>query len=102
VERGDGGLAGRAVELARAGDTAAVAACLDGGVPVDLANDSGDTLLMLAACHGREETVRALLSRGADPPEWPRGRSSGLPPAAAGALTSARAASARVLLATSR
>jgi ankyrin repeat protein len=67
VERGDGGLAGQAVELARAGDTVAVAACLEGGVPVDLANGSGGTLLMLAACHGREETVRALLSRGADP-----------------------------------
>jgi len=67
VEDDDGELAGRAVELARAGDTAALAACLDSGVPVDLANENGDTLLMLAAYHGHEETVRALLSRGADP-----------------------------------
>ena len=67
MENGDGDLAGRAAELAREGDTAALAACLDGGVPVDLANENGDTLLMLAAYHGHEETVRALLSRGADP-----------------------------------
>jgi hypothetical protein len=67
VEQDDGGLAGQAVDLARAGDTAALATCLDGGVPVDQANENGDTLLMLAAYHGHEETVRALLSRGADP-----------------------------------
>ena len=67
MEHDDAGLAGRAVELARAGDAAALAGCLDGGIPVDLANESGDTLLMLAAYHGHEETVRALLSRGADP-----------------------------------
>jgi ankyrin repeat protein len=59
--------AARAFELARAGETGALAAYLDGGVPVDLANDNGDTLLMLAAYHAHEETVRALLARGADP-----------------------------------
>jgi uncharacterized protein len=53
--------------LARAGDTAAVAAYVDAGVPVNLGNDSGDTLLMLAAYHGHPDTVRALLERGADP-----------------------------------
>jgi hypothetical protein len=53
--------------LARAGDTAAVAAYVDAGVPVNLSNDSGDTLLMLAAYHGHPDTVRALLERGADP-----------------------------------
>ena len=67
MDNDDGGLAGRAVESARAGDTAALAECLDGGVPVDLANENGDTLLMLAAYHGHAVTVRALLSRGADP-----------------------------------
>jgi hypothetical protein len=53
--------------LARAGDTAAVAAYVDAGVPVNLTNDSGDSLLMLAAYHGHPDTVRALLERGADP-----------------------------------
>jgi ankyrin repeat protein len=34
---------------------------------VNLANDSGDTLVMLAAYHGHPDTVRALLAEGADP-----------------------------------
>lgn len=53
--------------LARAGDTTAVAAYVDAGVPVNLTNDSGDSLLMLAAYHGHPHTVQALLERGADP-----------------------------------
>ena len=36
------------------------------GVPVNLTNDKGDTLLILAAYHGHPETVAALLDRGAD------------------------------------
>jgi ankyrin repeat protein len=54
-------------DLARAGDTAALAAYVDAGVPVELTNDRGDTLLMLAAYHGHDAAVRALLERGADP-----------------------------------
>ena len=42
-------------------------AYVDAGVPVNLTNDSGDSLLMLAAYHGHPDTVRALLARGADP-----------------------------------
>jgi ankyrin repeat protein len=53
--------------LARTGQTEALAAYVDAGVPVDLTNDAGDTLLMLAAYHGHAGTVRALLERGADP-----------------------------------
>ena len=53
--------------LARAGETAAIAAYVDAGVPVNLTNDKGDTLLMLAAYHGHADTVAALLERGADP-----------------------------------
>src|ERR1700761_4829771 len=53
--------------LARAGDTAALTAYLDAGVPVNLTNDSGDSLLMLAAYHGHPDTVEGLLARGADP-----------------------------------
>ncbi|TDD36432.1 ankyrin repeat domain-containing protein [Actinomadura sp. KC06] len=60
-------LATRLFEMARAGRTAELAEYVDAGVPVNLSNDKGDTLLMLAAYHGRAETVRALAARGADP-----------------------------------
>jgi ankyrin repeat protein len=53
--------------LARAGETEQLAAYLDAGVDANLANQKGDTLVMLAAYHGHAETVRALLERGADP-----------------------------------
>lgn len=60
-------LAAKIFELARNGDTDTVAAYVDSGVPPNLSNDKGDTLVMLAAYHGHADTVRALLSRGADP-----------------------------------
>jgi ankyrin repeat protein len=60
-------LAGRVFDLARRGDTEALASYVDAGVPVNLTNDKGDTLLMLAAYHGHGDTVRALVTRGADP-----------------------------------
>lgn len=60
-------LAGRLFEMARTGDTATLSAYLDAGVPADLSNDNGDSLVMLAAYHGHAATVAALLSRGADP-----------------------------------
>jgi ankyrin repeat protein len=53
--------------LARSGDARALAAYVDAGVPVNLTNDTGDSLLMLAAYHGHAEAVRALVERGADP-----------------------------------
>lgn len=52
-------------DLARQGATTDLTAYLDAGVPMDLINERGDTLLMLAAYHGHAETVSALLSRGA-------------------------------------
>jgi len=58
--------AGRLFDLARQGRTAELAAYVDEGVPVNLANDKGDSLLILAAYHGHAELVRALLARGAD------------------------------------
>jgi len=61
------GLATRMFDLARSGDSETLAAYLDAGLPVDLANQSGDTLVMLAAYHGRAATVRVLVERGADP-----------------------------------
>lgn len=60
-------LATRLFTMARGGATATLAAYVDAGIPVDLANHHGDTLLMLAAYHGHAETVRVLLERGADP-----------------------------------
>jgi uncharacterized protein len=53
-------------DLARAGDTARLTEAIDAGVPVNLTNESGDSLLMLAAYHVHPDTVRALLDRGAD------------------------------------
>ncbi|WP_327298754.1 MULTISPECIES: ankyrin repeat domain-containing protein [unclassified Streptomyces] len=57
-------LATRVFDLARQGETAALAAYVDAGVPVNLTNDRGDTLVMLAAYHGHAETVEALITRG--------------------------------------
>jgi ankyrin repeat protein len=60
-------LATRMYDLARAGDTATLRAYVEAGVPANLTNSKGDTLLMLAAYHGHAETVRMLTERGADP-----------------------------------
>ncbi len=59
-------LAGRLFTMARTGDTESLIAYLDAGVPADLNNEAGDTLVMLAAYHGHAEAVRALVSKGAD------------------------------------
>ncbi|MFI0734097.1 ankyrin repeat domain-containing protein [Streptomyces sp. NPDC021225] len=66
-------LAAKVFDLARRGDTDTLAAYVDAGVPANLTNDKGDSLLMLAACHGHAATVSALLRRGADP-NRPSGR----------------------------
>lgn len=60
-------LATRLFDAARTGAVDTLATYLDAGVPVNLSNDRGDTLLMLAAYHGHAATVVALLERGADP-----------------------------------
>ncbi|MDP9866505.1 ankyrin repeat protein [Streptosporangium brasiliense] len=57
----------RLFDLARTGQTDRLRAYVEAGVPADLSNDRGDTLLMLAAYHGHPETVRALTALGADP-----------------------------------
>jgi ankyrin repeat protein len=59
-------LATRVFDMARDGDAASLAAYVDAGVPVNLTNDSGDTLVMLAAYHGHAEAVTALTARGAE------------------------------------
>jgi len=43
--------------LARAGGTDASRASVEAGVPANLTHGEGDTLLMLAACHGHAEPV---------------------------------------------
>ena len=55
-----------AFDLAREGQTAQLGDYVDAGLPVNLTNGVGDTLLILAAYHSHPETVRALLDRGAD------------------------------------
>lgn len=59
-------VAGHVFDLARGGETDALAAYLDAGAPVDLTNEKGDTLLILASYHEHEDTVALLLERGAD------------------------------------
>jgi ankyrin repeat protein len=57
-------LATRIFDLARRGETEALVEYVDAGVPADLTNDRGDSLVMLAAYHGHADAVRALLARG--------------------------------------
>jgi len=55
-----------AFDLARGGETGRLSEYVDAGLPVNLTNGAGDSLLILAAYHMHLETVRALLDRGAD------------------------------------
>jgi uncharacterized protein len=59
-------LAHQMFDLARAGETDRLEAYVEAGVPVDLTDASGNTLLMLAAYHGHPGTVSMLARRGAD------------------------------------
>ncbi|RDG30554.1 ankyrin repeat domain-containing protein [Streptomyces corynorhini] len=59
-------LATKVFDLARSGETETLAAYVDAGVPANLTNDRGDSLLMLAAYHGHAAAVEALIARGAD------------------------------------
>lgn len=58
-------LATKIFDLARQGPAEALVAYVDAGVPANLTNDRGDSLLMLAAYHGHADAVRELLARGA-------------------------------------
>jgi len=54
-------------QMARGGETAALATLLGQGMPANLRNERGDSLLMLASYNGHPDTTRALLEHGADP-----------------------------------
>jgi hypothetical protein len=56
-----------AFAAARVGDAETLRALLDRGVPANVRNEKGDSLLMLAAYHGHQVAVGLLLERGADP-----------------------------------
>lgn len=56
----------RLLDAARAGDEPFVTSAVDQGVPANLTDANGNTLLMLAAYHGHSDLVAALAERGAD------------------------------------
>ncbi|GAA1498558.1 ankyrin repeat domain-containing protein [Paeniglutamicibacter kerguelensis] len=53
-------------DLAREGAAEKLMAIIDQGIPVDLTDSKGDTLMILAAYNGHDATVAGLLERGAD------------------------------------
>lgn len=55
-----------AMDLARQGNTAELLEFIDRGLPIDVQDGEGNTLLMLAAYRGNLATVEALIDRGAD------------------------------------
>ncbi|WP_028694677.1 ankyrin repeat domain-containing protein [Pseudomonas cremoricolorata] len=59
--------AAQVFDCARAGDAQMLDRLISSGLPVDLRNGKGDTLLMLASYHGHFEAVQVLLRHGADP-----------------------------------
>ena len=59
-------LAHRMFDLAREGDAERLMAYVDSGVPADLTDAAGNTLVMLGAYHGHPAVVDGLAKRGAD------------------------------------
>ncbi len=56
-----------ALDAARSGATELLRRMLAAGMPVNLADEKGNSLLMLASYHGHFELTRELLQRGAAP-----------------------------------
>lgn len=54
-------------DYARDGDAERLRAYVGQGVPANLTDATGNTLLMLTAYHGHADTVAALVALGADP-----------------------------------
>ncbi|KAI0005592.1 ankyrin [Xylariaceae sp. FL0662B] len=59
--------AGRIYDAARSGQTDVFEQALPAGLPANMTNEKGDTLLMLAAYHGHADLVKLLMQHGADP-----------------------------------
>ncbi len=59
--------AGRVFQYARMGHAGDLADLFGQGLPANLRNDKGDSLLMLAAYNGQAETARVILEAGGDP-----------------------------------
>ena len=59
--------ASRMYNAARAGSLPIFQQALPAGLPSNLTNDKGDSLLMLATYHGHYDVSRLLLEHGADP-----------------------------------
>lgn len=59
-------LAGMLFQAARTGDVGLLAEAMAGGAPPDLSNQSGDSLVMLAAYHGHGTALTVLLDAGAE------------------------------------
>ncbi|KAL7781397.1 ankyrin repeat-containing domain protein [Trichoderma afarasin] len=59
--------AGRMYDSARKGEVAVFEQALPAGLPPNMTNEKGDTLLMLAAYHGHADLVKLLIQHGADP-----------------------------------
>ncbi|CAN5340080.1 Cj1386 family hemin-binding protein [soil metagenome] len=55
-----------ALDFARAGDTDELRKMITAGMPVNLADEKGQTLLMLASYNGNPDTTRMLLEYGAE------------------------------------
>ena len=57
-------------QLARTGDAQMLTRLLQKGLPPNMSNHKGDTLLMLAAYHGQVDATKALLEAGAEPDRY--------------------------------
>ncbi len=60
------GVVAMAMDLARQGRAAELAEFVERGLPIDVRDADGNTMIMLAAYHGQLQTVRALIALGAD------------------------------------
>ncbi|KAF7559417.1 hypothetical protein G7046_g4748 [Stylonectria norvegica] len=60
-------LAARLYDSARKGEVPIFEQALPAGLPPNMTNEKGDTLLMLAAYHGHPDLVKLLIKHGADP-----------------------------------
>ncbi|TXM71747.1 ankyrin repeat domain-containing protein [Methylobacterium sp. WL69] len=59
--------AGKVFQFARLGHARELAELFGQGLPANLRNDKGDSLLMLAAYNGQAEAAQAILEHGGDP-----------------------------------